>query len=218
TVAITNANQEITHKYVYDAFGLTLNHIEQDYNPFRYVGKYGVMFEDSLNYFMRARIYRPDLGRFLQEDPSWHFNAYSYCLDNPLTFLDFTGENEERIKVISTEDGLKIAIDATVSIADSPSLSAGNDVANYSQAYIEITKTQWQLYQRKKEEIKVVADEILSKDLTFDEGIEIITKEGFMGMSFIDPIRRILGTDQRASNLRYLLSLEVMERLNKHKN
>lgn len=91
TIAITNAGQEITHKYVYDDFGLVLNKIETDFNTFRYVGKYGVMFEDSLLFFMRARYYRPDIGRFTSEDPVWDFNLYLYAKNNSLIYIDPLG-------------------------------------------------------------------------------------------------------------------------------
>jgi RHS repeat-associated protein len=69
TTAITNAGQTVTHKYLYGAFGEQLAVAETGFtNQFRYVGKYGVMFEDSTLYYMRARYYNPNKGRFLGED------------------------------------------------------------------------------------------------------------------------------------------------------
>lgn len=92
TIAITDASQEITHKYVYDDFGQLLDQIETDFNPYRYVGKYGVMYEDSLLYFMRARYYRPDIGRFLSEDPVWNTNLFVYGKNNPIVKIDPAGQ------------------------------------------------------------------------------------------------------------------------------
>ncbi|WP_291600738.1 RHS repeat-associated core domain-containing protein [Bacteroides sp.] len=48
---------------------------------------------------MNARLYDPALGRFLSPDPyvqnpdfSQNFNHYSYCLNNPLIYVDQNGE------------------------------------------------------------------------------------------------------------------------------
>lgn len=95
-IAITDQAQTITHKYVYDAFGKVLKSEEpvSAFNPFRYVGKYGVMYEDSSLYFMRARYYNPDIGRFLSEDPVFGLILFSYCNNNPIIKLDPEGLSE----------------------------------------------------------------------------------------------------------------------------
>ena len=48
---------------------------------------------------MNARLYDPLLGRFLSPDPyvqmpdfTQNFNRYSYCLNNPLVYVDEDGE------------------------------------------------------------------------------------------------------------------------------
>ena len=48
---------------------------------------------------MNARLYDPALGRFLSPDPyvqapdfTQNFNRYSYCLNNPLRYVDKNGE------------------------------------------------------------------------------------------------------------------------------
>lgn len=89
TDATTTAN--VTHKYQYDDFGKLLQSEEADYNPFRYVGKYGVMFEDEALTFMRARYYDPEIGRFLSEDPIWSTNLYPYAENNPMMGVDPNG-------------------------------------------------------------------------------------------------------------------------------
>ncbi len=95
TTAVTSASQSVTHRYLYGAFGEQYGVQESGFaNPFRYVGKYGVMYEDSLLYFMRARYYQPELGRFLGEDPVWGTNLYVYCENNPVTYVDFNGKDK----------------------------------------------------------------------------------------------------------------------------
>jgi len=163
TIAITDQNENITHKYLYDAFGAVIaeEEPENEFNAFRYVGKYGVMYEDSLLYFMRARFYRPDLGRFLSEDPVWYLNLFVYAKNNVIKFIDPKGENpEDDIKIIlefsaeiaASEIGENIVkkvaapaeivpiasqaidtYDLVVSIVDDPSLeNVGNSLMDYT--------------------------------------------------------------------------------------
>lgn len=93
-VAITDDTEEanITHKYQYDAFGNIIQMEECDFNPFRYVGMYGVTYEDSCLYYMHARYYDPTIGRFISEDPVWNTNLYPYADNNPLMCIDPNGK------------------------------------------------------------------------------------------------------------------------------
>ncbi len=91
-VAIVDENGNITHKYQYDDFGKVLQKQEANYNPFQYVGKYGVMYLNDNLYYMRARHYDPTIGRFLSEDPIWSTNLYPYVDNNPITGIDPEGE------------------------------------------------------------------------------------------------------------------------------
>ena len=95
TVAMTDAttSANVTHKYQYDDFGNVMQSEEADVNLFRYVGKFGVMFEDEALTFMRARYYDPEIGRFLSEDPIWSNNLYPYADNNPIMRVDPNGES-----------------------------------------------------------------------------------------------------------------------------
>ena len=96
TVAMTDATSSanITHKYQYDDYGKVLQSEEADANLFRYVGNYGVMYEDDALTFMRARYYDPEIGRFLSEDPIWSTNLYPYADNNPIVYNDPRGEKK----------------------------------------------------------------------------------------------------------------------------
>lgn len=97
TIAITDSIQEVIQTYSYDNFGKVSdaqgNYTTTVSNPFTYVGKYGVMDEgrDAL-YFMRARYYNADRGRFLSEDPVWDENLFPYGNNNPATNIDPNGD------------------------------------------------------------------------------------------------------------------------------
>lgn len=104
-VAIVDESGNITHKYQYDEFGKVLQKEEADYNPFQYVGKYGVMVLSDHQYYMRARHYDPTIGRFLSEDPIWSTNLYPYADNNPIMGFDPNGEAVEILQAKAIEKG-----------------------------------------------------------------------------------------------------------------
>ncbi len=98
TVGMTDGSENLVNKYAYDEYGGVLNSSEDNANPFRYVGKYGVMDEGNGLLFMRARYYDSDTGRFLSKDPlrgklvdPGTLNRYVYVLGNPVSKIDPVG-------------------------------------------------------------------------------------------------------------------------------
>ena len=91
TIAMTDSNGNIVNKYAYDEFGNLLGSEETTSNPFRYLGRYGVMDEGNGLMYMRARYYDAEIGRFLKKDSIGLFgglNMYIYCYSNPVNFVD----------------------------------------------------------------------------------------------------------------------------------
>ena len=98
TIALTDASGIITDEYVYGPYGKLQNHTGSTPNPFTFVGAAGVMSDAPDLYYLRARYYDPDLGRFLTQDPSsgktrdpQTLNKYAYALDNPVLYIDISG-------------------------------------------------------------------------------------------------------------------------------
>lgn len=62
---------------------------------FKYLGKYGITLEQPQlgHYYIKARHYDADLGRFLTEDPIWSNNLYPYALNNPIKLTDINGQS-----------------------------------------------------------------------------------------------------------------------------
>jgi len=100
TIAMTDEEQSIVSKYSYDPFGGIENQQEdmlsQDTRlvdqPFKFVGQFGVMTEPNGFYYMRARYYDPQVGRFISEDPigfdGGDVNLYAYVNNNPVMGID----------------------------------------------------------------------------------------------------------------------------------
>jgi RHS repeat-associated protein len=92
--ALSDPNGLITDRYAYTPFGVSAGSEGTTSNPFTYIGSLGVMTETDGLYFMRARFYDPDTGRFLSRDPienSKGESLYEYTNNSPITFYDPLG-------------------------------------------------------------------------------------------------------------------------------
>jgi len=69
TIALTDMAQTVVNSYSYEPFGQVLAQQETIAQPFKFVGRFGVMAEPNGLYYMRARYYDPSVGRFVSEDP-----------------------------------------------------------------------------------------------------------------------------------------------------
>jgi len=99
-VQVTSGNGTVKNRYEYDTFGETTLEIEEAENSIKYAG----VFQDSSTglYYLRARYYDAAIGRFISEDsyrgeannPA-SLNLYTYCLNDPIQFIDPSGHSEK---------------------------------------------------------------------------------------------------------------------------
>lgn len=84
--------------YTYDSFGKLIKESGEsdNNNHFLFQGQY--FDEETGLYYMRARYYDPNIGRFISKDPFLGYdiqpstlNGYTYALDNPLLYEDQSG-------------------------------------------------------------------------------------------------------------------------------
>ena len=100
-VALSDRDGRTVETYRYDVFGRTVVYDGDGRrpraasavgNPYFFTGR-RLDFETGL-YYYRARMYSPNLGRFLQTDPIGYadsINWYAYCGNNPVVFVDPLG-------------------------------------------------------------------------------------------------------------------------------
>lgn len=99
-IGIYDSNGTRVVTYVYDAWGRILSTTGTGantigvYNPFRYRGYY-YDTETSL-YYLNSRYYDPNVGRFLNADGQLNdgvlgYNLFAYCENNPVNYIDPTG-------------------------------------------------------------------------------------------------------------------------------
>jgi len=103
-VGLTDSDGNIVEDYSYDAYGNTVKTATVETgNPFAFTAR---EMDDSDLYYYRARYYDPTTGRFLSEDPvgieSGDFNLYRYALNNPLNFIDPSGNFIIEVVIIAT--------------------------------------------------------------------------------------------------------------------
>lgn len=105
TIAMTDAAENVVQTYAYDPFGRIANTDGAAVNPFGFLGRYGVLDEEEDLSYIQARYYDSEQQRFVTKDAKFgmqrltqSFNRYSYSLNSPLRYIDFTGYSGQTIE------------------------------------------------------------------------------------------------------------------------
>jgi RHS repeat-associated protein len=87
--ALTDDSGVETDSYVYDAFGAVTSSTGTTSNDWLFTGEQ--RDGDTELYFLRARYYDPEIGRFLARDPLEFAQRYAYAGNNPVAYTDPSG-------------------------------------------------------------------------------------------------------------------------------
>lgn len=103
TIAIIDANGNITDTFAYDTYGKLLSRTGTSNVIFGYNGRDGVVTDANGLIYMRARYYSPEMKRFVNADiiagsisNAVTLNRYAYANGNPVSFVDPFGFSAER--------------------------------------------------------------------------------------------------------------------------
>ncbi len=130
-VQLTDAAGTVTQEYEYDAFGNEQSPSANDTNTLRYCGEY--FDAETGTIYLRARYYDPRIGRFTSADTVLQImvelssgievpdplslNRYTYCHNNPVMYVDYTGNMAEVIVAGATLTVAQIAVTGAVVFA-----------------------------------------------------------------------------------------------------
>ena len=160
-LGITDDTGDAFVMYSYDEWGNPIQTITQDnteeqnkiaqLNPLRYRGYY--YDAETGYYYLQSRYYNPKWGRFISADSFSYidaftrlgFNAYIYCENNPIMFVDPSGTEEEFNPNI-TEQGKAVVqiifstifIDGMLDIIKGVSATAYSIIATLAASFPEI--------------------------------------------------------------------------------
>ncbi|MFH1947129.1 MAG: RHS repeat-associated core domain-containing protein [Candidatus Magasanikbacteria bacterium] len=102
TVLITDGQGEVVAEYEYDAFGSVVGKSGLAESSYLFTNQ--EFDNESELYYYNARYYNPTLGRFISRDPMLgrdgdvlSKNSYIYVKNNPLKYVDPTGEEEDDV-------------------------------------------------------------------------------------------------------------------------
>ncbi len=89
TTDLTDGGGNVIADYTYDVFGAIRSQTGGSVNYWLFTGEQRDSESDL--YYLRARYYDPEIGRFLGQDPLPFPNLYAYAGSNPTNFIDPSG-------------------------------------------------------------------------------------------------------------------------------
>lgn len=139
---LTNAAGTVTDKFEFDAFGNLVARTGGTITSYLYSGE---QFDGDIGlYYLRARWYDPNTGRFMTRDPNegmqcrpLSFNPYIYTEDDPVNATDPTGKQELAEEAIDYRP-LLILLAATVVLASGRHISVPEDVGDKIKCEFEL--------------------------------------------------------------------------------
>jgi RHS repeat-associated protein len=118
SMLLTDWNGNLAEQYYYDAFGYPyfFSSTGQPLNSSTFGNRFLFTGREWLGdlklYDYRARMYQPELGRFMQPDPkefgAGDYNLYRYCHNDPVNRMDPTGEYDVKVELVFTLGGAAI--------------------------------------------------------------------------------------------------------------
>jgi RHS repeat-associated protein len=108
--ALTDAAGQVTATYRTDEFGVPTATTGSSGQPFGYTGEQRDSATEMV--YLRARMYDPAMGRFIQRDPypgaigaPLSLNRFSYVQNNPINLVDPSGLDPLKVNKILREQG-----------------------------------------------------------------------------------------------------------------
>lgn len=104
-MCLVDSNGNQVAAYTYDPYGKVLSSsgAMAEINPLRYCGYY--QDDETGFYYVSSRYYDPEVCRFINTDSLVSTgqgilgcNMFSYCLNNPVNFVDKSGKNAEAVQ------------------------------------------------------------------------------------------------------------------------
>ena len=126
----------ITDIYLYDAYGVRLNHTGESENSMQYLGQ---QYDESTKlYNMRARYMSPDTGRFISMDayqgsiydPA-SLHKYTYTSGNPVMYQDASGYSEGKLENITAGMTINMLLISAAVVYNSNILNQFTNFINY---------------------------------------------------------------------------------------